>query len=93
MFAILSTNVYTVSFSLLINGSSFGNYCPQWGLRQGNPLSPYLFLVVFEFLLKLISKVESLNEIHGIIVARGAPLISHLLHEDSIVLFLREKLP
>lgn len=48
--------VKTVSYSILINGEPRGNIQPTRGIRQGDPLSPYLFLICFEVLNGFIQK-------------------------------------
>lgn len=62
---------------------------PQRGLRQGDPLSPYLFLIVAERLSVLIENQMNKGNLHGVCVARGAPPISHLLFVDDCFLFFR----
>ena len=55
--------ISTTTYSILINGESQGNIIPTRGLRQGDPLSPYLFLLCTEGFHGLLKKVENLGDI------------------------------
>ena len=70
--------ISSVTFSIPVNGSPFGNVIPSRGLRQRNPLSPYLFILGAEVVSQMLIKTESEMFIHGVKVARNAPSISHL---------------
>lgn len=57
------------------------------GLRQGDPLLPYLFIIVEEVLSRLLKHNFALGNIVPFSHPRGTPLVSHLLYTDDIVLF------
>uniref|UniRef100_A0A803NWR9 Reverse transcriptase n=1 Tax=Cannabis sativa TaxID=3483 RepID=A0A803NWR9_CANSA len=86
---LLMSCVSTMSYSVLINGSPSKKFTLQRGLRQGDPLSPFLFLLCQEVMSRLILKAEQRGEIHGIQIARSAPSISHLMFADDTILFMR----
>ena len=65
--------ISTVSYSVLINGEARGSIVPSRGLRQGDPISPYLFLLCGEGLSAMLRKEEELGNIRDISVCRGAP--------------------
>ena len=58
--------VKTVLYSVLVNGEPKGLIRPTRGIRQGDPLSPFLFLLCTEGLHSLISKAEREGAIHGL---------------------------
>ena len=81
--------VSTPSFSIQINGKSYGNIILSRGLHQGDPLSPYLFLLCAEGFSSLLAKAEAENKLHGVSICRRAPSISHLLFANDSFLFCR----
>ena len=62
---------------------------PTRGLRQGDPLTPYLFLFVADGLSKLLQQGNRAGAIQGLKVCRNAPVVSHLLFADDSLLFFR----
>ena len=81
--------VSTPSFSIQINGKSYGHIIPSRRLRQGDPLSLYLFLLCAEGFSSLLARAEAENKLHGVSICRRAPSISHLLFADDSLLFCR----
>lgn len=62
---------------------------PERGIRQGDPISPYLFLLIGEGLTGMIRREVNRGNLHGISVARGAPSVTHLMFADDTFIFLR----
>lgn len=79
--------VETVKLSVRVNGQLSEMFSPTRGIRQGDPLSPYLFLFCAEGLTSLL-KFSSPNYLaKGIRVGIHAPWVSHLLFADDCLLF------
>jgi hypothetical protein len=81
--------ISSLSFSVLINGSPFGLFAPERGLRQGDPLSPFLFILGTEVLSRLLIRKESQALLRGIKISRSYAPISHLLFADDLILFAK----
>ena len=81
--------VRSVRFSVRINGHTLDPFRPSRGLRQGDPLSPYLFLFGGEALACILNKQVHEGCISPLKVARGAPGISNLLFADDCLLFFK----
>ena len=81
--------VTSVSFSVLFNGDRLDSFKPSRGIRQGDPISPYLFLLAAEALSCLLKARNQSSVLNGIKVAPSAPVVSHLLFADDSLLFFR----
>lgn len=81
--------ISTTSLSFKVNGSPTGLLKPGRGIRQGDPLSPFLFIICAEVLSRMLSKAERDKQIHGIQISRGDNAISHLLFADDSFVFCR----
>jgi len=77
--------ISTVRFSMSVNGSPNGFFSSSRGLRQGDPLSPLLFVFVMEALSPMISAAVSGGLLEGFIV--GNATFSHLLFTDDTLIF------
>ena len=78
--------------SILLNGGKIEPFHPSRGIRQGNPLSPYLFIMCMEVLGFLISRRCEENLWDPIQVSRGGQAFSHLFFADDLVLFAKADL-
>jgi hypothetical protein len=80
--------VETTSFSVCVNGSLFGYFKGQCGVRQGDPLSPYLFIISMEYFSRLLKiNTQQLGfHFHPKCQAFG---ISHLGFANDILLLYR----
>lgn len=76
-----------VSYSIRINGVLGKSFIPTRGLRQGDPLSPFLFLIVSEALTGLLNMATDKKNKTGVKIGKRGPRITHLFFtDDSMIL-------
>jgi hypothetical protein len=79
--------ISTVSYQVRVNGALTDVIIPQRGLRQDDPLPPYLFLLCAEGFSSLLNKADEEGVLEGIRICNGSPSFNHLLFaDDSLVL-------
>ena len=81
--------VKTMTYSILVNGEPKGMITPSSGIRQGDPFSPFLFLLCTEGLNGLINKAAHQRYIKGYSLCRNSPHITHLLFANDNLLFCK----
>lgn len=80
--------ITTVKYQIKINTDVTDTIIPQRGLRQGDPISPYIFLICTERFSALLHKAELNGSLTGIKICRGAPSVSQLLFADDSLLLM-----
>lgn len=81
--------VSSVTYSNLRNGNITGRIMPRRGLRQGDPLLSYLFILCSEVLFRLMLREEAEGNLQGIRVGVDVPTVSHLLYSDDLLIACR----
>jgi len=81
--------VTTVSYKIKVNGELTNEIILSQGLHQGDPLSPYLFLICDEGFSALLNAAENDGKLQGVTICESAPSITHLLFADDSVLLLK----
>jgi hypothetical protein len=80
--------VRSVTYRFKVNGNITDSITPGRGLRQGDPISPYLFLLCAEGFSALIHDAEEKGLISGIKLSPSAPSVNHLLFADDSLLLM-----
>eukprot|EP00253_Pinus_taeda_P017898 PITA_17898 len=78
--------IKSTRYSILVNGTPSTPFSPSRGIRQGDPLSPFLFVILMEGLSKLIAKRKEDGQIKGLQPIRSCPATTHQQFVDDTML-------
>ena len=80
--------IRSVTYTVLVNGQTYGKISPERGIRQGDPLFPFLFKLCAEALVHVMNRAELEGNITGMQLTKHCPSIQHLLFaDDSLFLY------
>ena len=79
--------VSNIWFSVLINGVPKGFFRSTCGLKQGDPLSPALFVIGAEALSRYLNALIHQCQFHSYKVSIGCPIVTHMAFADDVVIF------
>lgn len=88
---LIMTCITTISYRIKVNGDLSESFILERGLRHGDPLSPYLFLICAEGFSALLNHAEEEGRIAGVKICQCAPSVSHLLFVDDSLILIRAK--
>lgn len=84
--------VTSMRYQIKVNGSYIKQFWPSRGLMQGDPLSPYFFVIYAGGLLALIHDAKRRGRFIGIKVCAATPSITHLFSADDSMLLMKAEM-
>jgi len=74
------------SFSILVNGSPSEIFSPSRGLKQGDPLSPFLSILIMEGLEQSIKNAKDMGKLRGLQISENGSVLTHQQFVDDTLL-------
>lgn len=87
MIEVIMRCISSTSLQILWNGEPTDSFAPTRGIRQGDPLSPYIYVICMERLTHLIEQEVSLGAWRAVRASRNGPQLSNLAFADDLILF------
>lgn len=84
--------ITTTTTSILINGTRTSYFSPSRGIRQGDPLSPYIFIMCIEIRFHMINQSVDYLNWHPIRISKHGLHMSHLFFDNDIMLLSKVNL-
>ncbi|XP_058742007.1 uncharacterized mitochondrial protein AtMg01250-like [Vicia villosa] len=81
----LEASVFSSTMSIIVNGSIIKDFKVERGLRKGDPLSPFIFVLATEVLTRLTYKALEIGEFHGFRF-NAYEEVSIMQHADDTIL-------
>ena len=81
--------VSIVTYNILVNGTPTEKFKPNCGIRQGDPLSPYIFIIYTNIPSCMLQDVEAKGMLKGVEINKGGLPISHLMFANDIIIFFK----
>ncbi|XP_031122605.1 uncharacterized protein LOC116025505 [Ipomoea triloba] len=85
---LIMNNLSSTRLSIMVNGISCGYFQPTRGVKQGDPLSPILFILISEVLSRMLIHNIGTGLISPYATSLGCPTITHLAFADDIIIFV-----
>lgn len=90
--SIIMSCISTIGITILVNGSRTEFFEPSRGIRQDDPLSPYIFILCMECLSNTINNSIKMKYWKPVKIVRKGPALSHLFFVDDLVLISKAEL-
>lgn len=84
--------VSSVEYRVWFNNEGTECFKPSRGLRQGDPLSPYLFLLCIKGPTTLLTHAKESGSLNGVKVCRDAPVVTNLLFDDDSLILMKDNI-
>jgi hypothetical protein len=82
--------VKTVNYAIIVNGTPVGRIIPSRGIKQGDPLSPYLFILCVEALSSLLHHAATTGQLTVVPTSKWGPSINHFFFANDSLFFARQ---